>query len=83
MTNTGLRGADSQELLEFARQFSSLGDAIQQQLAQLMEQGAEDADGYAMTPGALEYCQERIRGYNEDIDAALDEMAQVLGMNTE
>lgn len=70
---------ESYDLLRFAKQYASLGDAIQSQLKSLMAEGPEGPEGSAMTPGAWQYCNERIRGFNREIDEALDEMGEVLG----
>lgn len=71
---------ESSDLLRFAKQYSSLGDAIQSQLKCLMQDGLENDEGSSMTPGALQFCMDRIRGFNREIDEALEEMAEYHGM---
>lgn len=55
------------ELMRFARAYSRLGWAIQEQLDDIVNGNLDD-----INPNALEELDSRIRGFNDDLDEALD-----------
>jgi len=66
----GLRGADACDALRFAKAYASLGDAIGEQVEDLVA-----GDYQEVNPNAAEYMRERLAGFNAEIDDALDAYA--------
>lgn len=55
------------ELMRFARAYSKLGWAIQEQLDDVVNGNLDD-----INPNALEELDSTMRGFNDDLDEALD-----------
>lgn len=55
------------ELMRFARAYNKLGWAIQEQFDDIVNGDCDD-----INPNALAEIDERMRGYNDDLDAAID-----------
>lgn len=66
---------DIQDLLEFAEAYAGLGSAVQEQLITLLDE-QEDAD---LNPNAVGMMKERLGGWHDDIDSAIDEWEQANG----
>lgn len=58
---------DSWYLLEFARSYTELGRAVQDQLHDIMD----NADNGDVNPNAVDLMEEKLSGFNEEIDDAL------------
>ena len=56
------------ELLKFAKKYSDLGDSIQEQLDDIMDDNFDDVN-----PNALSVMIRSIKGYDDQIDEALQE----------
>lgn len=56
------------ELMKFARAYSKLGWAIQEQLDDIVNSNLDD-----INPNALTEIDERMRGFNDDLDGAIDQ----------
>ncbi len=63
----GLRGADADDLLRFARAYADLGDAITEQLRDIL-----DGDYSDINDNAVRYLREHLAGFNTEIDDALE-----------
>jgi hypothetical protein len=59
---------EASELLDFAKSYASLGNAIQEQLDELLDE-QEDA---SVNPNAVQVMEERLGGMNAEIDAAIE-----------
>ncbi|MEM7481082.1 MAG: hypothetical protein AAF481_07890 [Acidobacteriota bacterium] len=73
---------DAGDLIDFARRWAALGDAIAEQVAQVVDdpraaagQGRADLE---VTPNAIELACEQIGDLNEGIDAAITEYFDLL-----
>jgi len=64
-----LTDVDSADLIDFAKAWASLGDAVTEQVEKVLEYGTEAE----VNPNAIRLAQERIGGRNEEIDDALEE----------
>ena len=60
---------DAGDLIDFARRWAALGDAVADQVARVVDDPATDA----VNPNAIELARERIGGLNADIDGAIAE----------
>ena len=58
---------DASELLAFADAYNSLGEAMQEQLRELLD-SQEDAD---INPNALDEIERTVGGFNSEIDEAV------------
>jgi hypothetical protein len=67
-----------EELMRFARAYNKLGWAIQEQFDDIVD--GNDYDD--INPAALQEINKHLRGYNEDIDSALDAAMEALTTNT-
>lgn len=56
------------QLLRFARDYSKLGWAIQEQFNDIINGDYSD-----INPNALQEIEQRMRGYNEDLDELIDD----------
>ena len=66
---------DASELLDFAKSYASLGNAIQEQLEELLD-SQEDA---GVNPNAVAVMEDRLGGMNAEIDEALAAWREVNG----
>jgi hypothetical protein len=73
---------DAGDLIDFARRWADLGDAIAEQVSQVVDdpraaagQGRADLE---VNPNAIEQAKERIGGLNEGIDTAIEEFFDLL-----
>ena len=78
------RGGDlyavgAEELIAFARAYSSLGDAVTEQLETIIEYGP-DADPDDINPAAIKEVVRTIGGVNEEIDTIIAEWQAKNGM---
>lgn len=55
------------ELMKFARAYNKLGWAIQEQLDDIVNDVNDD-----INPNALAEIDQRLRGFNDELDAAID-----------
>ena len=62
-----LQEADVTELLSFADAYASLGQAVQEQLKDLVD----DPEEASCNPNAVKMIQDLLMGYNEELDTAL------------
>lgn len=67
-----VRVMELDELMRFAQAYSNLGWAIQEQLDDIAK-GRDD-----INPNALAEIDERMRGFNDDLDAAIDEALETV-----
>lgn len=63
-----IREVESYELLQFAEAYAGLGDAVQEQLAHVLD---GTASGSNVNPNAVALIKERLGGMNEEIDNAI------------
>lgn len=63
---------DSYDLIEFAKKWAGLGDAVQEQVDDILNDPNANVN-----PNAIRLAQERIGGYNEEIDNAIAEYYEV------
>ena len=73
---------DAGDLIDFARRWAGLGDAVAEQVSQVVDDpraaaGLRSAD-QEVNPNAIELAKERIGGLNEDIDTAIEEYFELL-----
>lgn len=61
-----LREMEAYELLEFAKAYAGLGNAVQDQLHDIMDDPQSDVN-----PNAIDLIKERLGGANEEIDSAI------------
>lgn len=78
------RGGDlyevsAEELIAFAKAYSSLGDAVTEQLEAIIDLGA-DADPDDVNPAAVREIERTLGGVNSEIDVALSEWKAANGM---
>jgi hypothetical protein len=59
---------DLEQLMRFARAYNKLGWAIQEQLDDIANGDYDD-----INPNALQEINATMRGYNEDLDASIDD----------
>jgi len=64
-----LYDTDPGDLIEFAKAWAELGDAVAEQVADIVDNPATDE----VNPAAIELAQRRIRGFNQGLDLAMDE----------
>jgi hypothetical protein len=77
-----LHEIDAGDLIDFARRWADLGDAVAEQLSQVVDDpraaaGLRRAD-LEVNPNAIELARERIGGLNEGIDTAIEEYFELL-----
>ncbi len=77
-----LHEIDAGDLIDFARRWADLGDAVTEQLTQVVDDpraaaGLRRAD-LEVNPNAIELAKERIGGLNEGIDTAIEEYFDLL-----
>jgi len=65
---------DPGDLIDFARRWAALGDAVAEQVAQVVD----DPNTNAVNPNAIELARQRIGGVNEGIDEAIAEYLELL-----
>jgi hypothetical protein len=58
---------DIEQLMNFARAYAGLGSSIQAQLEDIVNGDRDD-----INPNALQEINRALRGYNDDLDAAID-----------
>ena len=73
---------DAGDLIDFARRWADLGDAVAEQVSQVVDDpraaaGLRRAD-LEVNPNAIELAKERIGGLNEGIDTAIEEYFELL-----
>ena len=73
---------DAGDLIDFARRWADLGDAVTEQVTQVVDDphaaaGLRRAD-LEVNPNAIELAKERIGGQNEGIDTAIAEYFDLL-----
>jgi len=73
---------DAGDLIDFARRWAGLGDAVADQVSRVVDDpraaaGFRRAD-LEVNPNAIELARERIGGQNEGIDAAIEEYFELL-----
>ncbi len=66
----GMYGVDAYDLMRFAKAYSGLGSAIQDQLDDILDSNFSDINGNAVVE-----MERHLRGMNEEIDDALDAYA--------
>ena len=71
-----MHDTDPHELIEFAKRWAALGDAVAEQAERVVcnsDVGScwDDDDGDGVNPRAIELAADRLRGLNDDIDEAL------------
>lgn len=59
-------------LIDFAKTYDRLGWAIQQQVDDILQGNTDD-----INPNALREIDKQLRGFNEDLDAAIDAAVEV------
>ena len=59
---------DAGDLIDFAKRWAELGDAVSEQV----EQVVDDPETDEVNPAAIELARSRLRGLNEGLDQALD-----------
>jgi hypothetical protein len=64
---SALREIDSYELVEFGKAWRSMGDAVAEQVIRILDNPQADD----VNPNAIELAEEKIGGFNEEIDAAI------------
>lgn len=69
--------ADASDLIIFGTRWASLGDAVTEQVAQVVD----DPEGAAedVNPASIEMAYERLIGLNDDIDWVLGEYLERVG----
>jgi hypothetical protein len=77
-----LNEIDAGDLIDFARRWADLGDAVAEQVTQVVDDpraaaGLRRAD-QEVNPNAIELARERIGGLNEGIDTAIEEYFELL-----
>lgn len=77
-----LHEIDAGDLIDFARRWADLGDAVTEQVVQVVNDpraaaGLRRAD-LEVNPNAIELARERIGGLNEGIDTAIEEYFELL-----
>jgi hypothetical protein len=77
-----LHEIDAGDLIDFARRWADVGDAVAEQVAQVVDDpraaaGFRRAD-LEVNPNAIELAKERIGGLNEQIDMAIEEYFELL-----
>ena len=80
------RGGDlyevsAEELIEFAKTYSSLGAAVTEQLETIIEYGP-DADPDDVNPAAIREVERTLGGVNAEIDEAIAEWRAANGVST-
>lgn len=65
------------DLMQFATAYSNLGWATQEQVNDILKSDYSD-----LNPNALKEINERLRGYNDDLDTAIDEALEAVAVNT-
>ncbi len=65
---------ESYDLIDFAKKWAGLGNAVQEQVEDILNDPNAQAN-----PNAIRLARERIGGYNEEIDNAIDEYYEVRG----
>jgi hypothetical protein len=60
---------DAGDLIDFAKRWAELGDAVAEQVADIVDNPQTDE----VNPAAIELARGRIRGFNQGIDLAMDE----------
>ena len=73
---------DAGDLIDFARRWAGLGDAVAEQVSQVVDDpraaaGLRSAD-LEVNPNAIELAKERIGGLNEQIDTTIEEYFELL-----
>ena len=73
---------DAGDLIDFVRRWADLGDAVAEQVSQVVDDpraaaGLRRAD-LEVNPNAIELAKERIGGQNEGIDTAIEEYFDLL-----
>jgi hypothetical protein len=75
---------DSADLIDFAKRWASLGDAVAEQVEQVLDcpraaSGLVEAQAdQEVNPNAIEPARERLGGLNEELDQAFEEYFALL-----
>lgn len=69
--------ADASNLITFATRWASLGDAVTEQVAQVVDDSQQATE--EINPAAIELAYERLVGLNDDIDRMLGEYLERVG----
>ena len=69
--------ADAGDLITFATRRADLGDAVTEQVAQVVDDPESAAE--EVNPNAIEIAYERLVGLNDDIDRMLSEYLESVG----
>lgn len=64
------------DLMQFATAYSKLGWAIQEQVNDILKSDYSD-----LNPNAVAEINKQLRGYNEDLDVAIDEALEAIAVN--
>jgi hypothetical protein len=60
---------DAGDLIEFSKRWAALGDAVAEQVADIVDDPHTDE----VNPAAINLARSRLRGLNQGIDLAMDE----------
>jgi Flp pilus assembly protein TadD len=66
---------DAADLIDFAKRWSDLGDAVAEQVAQVVEDPMTDA----VNPNAIKLARRRLGGLNEELDEAIAKALHAYG----
>lgn len=70
--------ADPSDMIEFARAWSKLGWAIQEQVIEFIDAGGE-MDGIDINPNAVDEAKNALQGFNASIDDMFDRFDEWFG----
>ena len=79
-----LYDTDSADLIDFAKRWASLGDAVAGQVERILDdpRGAaglrEDRADLEVNPNAIDLARDRLHGLNEELDEAFEEYFDLL-----
>ena len=68
---------DSSDLLVFAKRYAKLGWSIQEQLENVLQMNFDDVN-----PNAVNEMEDKLSGFNDEIDDAFDEYKEWLGSDS-
>jgi hypothetical protein len=60
---------DAGDLIEFAKRWAELGDAVAEQVADIVD----DPNTDEVNPAAIKLARDRLQGLNQGLDLAMDE----------
>lgn len=75
---------DPADLIEFATRWAALGDAVTEQVQQVLDGPAcgscwEEGTEHGVNPAAIRLSQERLDGLNDELDSVLVEFLETVG----